>query len=83
MSTRSLYRRLKDLGLPFPKEYLRERRMEKAVVLLQTTDKSIQEIIYECGFNNRAHFYKEFGKRYQVTPKEYRNINKKMDTSLN
>lgn len=55
---------------------------EKAVKLLLTTNLSIQEIMYECGFNNRAHFYKEFGKRYAMTPKEYRNQHRNPDFSL-
>ncbi len=72
MSVRSLYRRLKDMNQPSPNNYIKERRMEKVVRLLKTTDLSIQEIIYECGFNNRAHFYKDFGQRYGMTPKEFR-----------
>lgn len=82
MSTRSLYRRLKELELPSPKDYVKERKMDKAVKLLQTTEMSVQEIIYDCGFNNRAHFYKDFAKRYGMTPKEFRNQNKTVDHTL-
>lgn len=82
ISVRSLYRRLKDLDLPSPRDYAREWKMKKAVKLLLTTNLSIQEIMYECGFNNRAHFYKEFGKRYAMTPKEYRNQHRNPDFSL-
>lgn len=82
ISTRSLYRRLKELNLPSPKDYVREWRMEKAVKLLQTTSKPIQEIIFECGFNNRAHFYKEFAKRFGTTPKDFRNSTARQDHSL-
>lgn len=83
LSPRSLYRRLKELNMPSPKDYLRERKMEKAVKLLQTSNMSIQEIIFECGFNNRAHFYKDFSKRFGTTPKEFRNAAKQQDGSLN
>ena len=82
MSSRSLYRRLKELNLQSPKEYVRERRMEKAVRLLQTSSRPIQEIIFECGFNNRAHFYKEFSKRFGMTPKDFRNSAIRKDHSL-
>lgn len=82
ISSRSLYRRLKLLGLPAPKEYVRERKMEKAVKLLLTSGLSIQEIIFECGFNNRAHFYKDFSKRFGMTPKEFRLQNRTPDASL-
>ena len=43
----------------------------------------IQEIMYRTAFTNRSHFYKEFGKRYNQTPKEYRESNKYKDDSLN
>ena len=29
--------------------------------------------MYVCGFNNKAYFYREFSKKYHLTPKEYRN----------
>lgn len=82
VSLRSLYRRLKELNLPSPKDYVRERKMEKAVKLLQTSNMSIQEILFECGFNNRAYFYKEFSKRFGTTPKEFRNSANQQDHSL-
>ncbi len=82
LSVRSLYRRLKEMNLPSPKDYLKERKMEKVVKLLLTSDLSIQEIIFECGFNNRAHFYKDFSQRYGMTPKEFRKSQKSPDDSL-
>ncbi len=76
-SVRSLYRHFKELDLPSPKDYLRDIRMNHVAKLLLTTDKSVQEIIYACGFNNRTHFYKEFGQRFGMTPKEFRQQKKK------
>ena len=82
VTSRTLYRRLKDLGMSSPKDYVRERKMEKVVKLLKTSDMSIQEIVFECGFSNRAHFYKDFGKRFGMTPKEFRDKEKITDESL-
>jgi len=82
ISSRSLYRRLKELNLPAPKDFIKERKMEKVVKLLLTSDMSVQEIIFECGFNNRAHFYREFTARHGMTPKEFRNRKKNPDASL-
>ncbi len=82
LSVRSLYRKLKELNHPSPNVYLKERRMEKVVNLLKTSDLSIQEIIFECGFNNRAHFYKDFGQRYGMTPKEFRQTQKTSEDTL-
>ena len=82
MSLRSLYRRFKELDLAPPRDFIRERKMNRAARLLQTSDMTVQEVIYACGFNNRPHFYKEFEKLYGMTPKEYRQQNKVKDESL-
>lgn len=76
LSPRTLYRRLKELQLPSPKDYLKDYKMNKAEKLLQTTSISVQEIIFECGYNNRALFYKDFTERHGMTPKEFRNQKK-------
>jgi len=72
LSTRNLYRKFKALGLMPPNEHIREHKLLQAAKRLRTTSMTVQEIIYDCGFNNRAHFYKEFNKRFGMTPKDYR-----------
>lgn len=71
MSKMSLYRKLKDLLDMTPTEYIRHIRLEKAENLLKTTNKTVQEIMFECGFNSKTYFYREFAKMYHLTPKEY------------
>lgn len=66
-----------------PKDFIKEQRINYAAKLLLTTTLTIQEIMYRTAFTNRSHFYKEFGKRYNQTPKEYRESNKYKDDSLN
>nr|WP_317197518.1 helix-turn-helix domain-containing protein [Bacteroides ovatus] len=51
--------------------------MNFASRLLVTTSLTIKEIMYQSGFMNRSHFYKEFTKRMGVVPKDYRLHNKK------
>lgn len=77
MSTRSMYRKFKELNLPPPRDYIKEIKIAQAAILLRTTPKTIKEIIFETGFSNRGHFYKEFAKRYNMPPGEYREILKK------
>ncbi|HAL74741.1 MAG TPA: AraC family transcriptional regulator, partial [Clostridiales bacterium] len=48
--------------------------MEEAATLLTQTSKSIAEIAGDLNFSNRTHFYRQFKKRFQVTPHEYRRI---------
>jgi transcriptional regulator GlxA family with amidase domain len=52
--------------------YLRERRLERAELLLRTTFLSIKEVRSEAGVSSMSHFVEYFKKRYGVTPSEYR-----------
>lgn len=58
-------------------EYLNIYRLDIATELLNTTDKSITEISFETGFNSVSYFNKLFKVRFKITPKEFRNMNKK------
>lgn len=82
ISTRNLYRKFKELEQLSPKDFIKDYKITFAAKLLRTTTLTVQEIIYRCGFNNRSHFYKEFDKRFQITPKDYRSANKLKDDSL-
>lgn len=52
--------------------YLTKVRLEHAIVLLSNTDKSIDEIAYECGFNSISYFSYSFKKEFLVSPLKYR-----------
>ena len=52
--------------------YLAKVRLEQAIVLLSTTDKSIDEIAYECWFNSISYFSYAFKKEFLVSPLKYR-----------
>ncbi len=72
VSKMKLYRKLKETVGMSPTEYIRHIRLENAARLLKTTRKTVQEIIYACGFSSRTWFYREFQKKYGITPNEYR-----------
>jgi len=55
-----------------PKEYIIRLRLEKAQMLLLTTDYSIQEIIVHVNFNSLAYFSRIFKKYNSLTPTQYR-----------
>ena len=61
----------KETGLS-PIQYIMQRRIGEAQSLLVETSLPIQEIEYQLGFNDTAHFSKMFKKYVGVTPKEYR-----------
>jgi AraC-like DNA-binding protein len=56
-----------------PAKYLKTKRLEKAVELLKQLDKPINEIAWDCGFENAAHFSTSFTKKYHKSPKVFRN----------
>ncbi len=72
MNTRSLYRRFKKITSLSPNDFIKDYRFTLAAKLLVTTNLTIQEIIYKVGITNKSYFYREFFKKYSVTPKEYR-----------
>lgn len=53
-------------------EYINTLRLDHAVDLLQSTDKKIVDIAYECGFESVPYFNKIFKKHFVVSPHHYR-----------
>jgi signal transduction histidine kinase/DNA-binding response OmpR family regulator/ligand-binding sensor domain-containing protein len=72
VSCMQLYRKVKEILGISPMEYVIKIRLDAACRLLRTTHKTVQEIMFECGFNNKANFYRLFSKHFNMTPKEYR-----------
>jgi len=57
-----------------PRQWLLERRLQKAAQLLQTTDKPVQQIADECGFESLSHFNRYFKAKFGLSPSQYRNM---------
>jgi AraC-like DNA-binding protein len=55
-----------------PKSWLDTKRLNKAKMMIQNTDKSIKEISTECGYSTQSWFIAQFKKYYDCTPKEFR-----------
>lgn len=53
-------------------EYVTKVKMAKAIELLDHSSKSVEQIAYELGFDNKSYFLKTFKKFYGVSPKSYR-----------
>jgi len=54
--------------------YINTQRIKKAKHLLKETNKKIDEIFFDCGFNSRFTFIKMFKKLEGITPTQFRNI---------
>ena len=58
-----------------PQEFLINYRMIKATELLRLTKMSIGDISKTVGYENQLHFSRAFKKIYNISPREWRNIN--------
>ena len=63
-------------------QYMREKRMEKAKELLETTNESIGEIALESGYEHQGKFGSAFKDCSGVSPLEYRRLNRKTSEEL-
>jgi len=75
LSGRSLSSFKKDFINTFhttPGKWLLKRRLEHAKYLLELTDKNINELVFETGFENASHFIRIFKQRYGVTPLQFK-----------
>lgn len=59
-----------------PTEFLSEIKLNYLANMLITTNLSITDLCYECGFENASWFYSSFKKKYGLTPKEFRKKHK-------
>lgn len=53
------------------REYVEEQRIKKAVNMLISTESSLTEIAFECGFSSQSYFSFVFKRRMKVTPRNY------------
>ena len=51
-----------------PGKWITERRLKRAKSMLETSNKSIGEVVFESGFNNASHFSRVFKKYYNYAP---------------
>ena len=54
-----------------PKKWLKEKRIEKAVYLLQKHPMTVTQLAYEVGYENISYFIKAFKAQIGLSPKQY------------
>jgi AraC-like DNA-binding protein len=71
--SRSLFSREfnRHTGMSFV-EHCNTRRIEKAALVLSTTDLNITEVAFGSGFSNLSHFHRQFKANYGLTPGTFR-----------
>ncbi len=76
MSLSSFKRIFKETYHEAPGKWLKLKRMEKARVLLERTDKAVSEICDSCGYSSASHFILQFRETFGVSPLKYRHTKK-------
>ena len=61
----------RSVGVP-PHQYLTKIRLERACVLLETTNLAVTDVAFETGYQSPAHFARLFRRHYGMTPTAYR-----------
>lgn len=74
ISESSLTKKIKIFTNMTFKDYLTKTRIEEAKSLLISSEKSITEIAYECGYNNSNFFGDVFKKAVGMSPSSYRKM---------
>lgn len=54
-----------------PQQWLKDRRLDKALQLLSEQELSVSSLAYEVGYENTSYFIKEFKKKVGQSPKQY------------
>lgn len=72
ISRTQLYRKMKEITKMTPNDFIIEFRMKQAEKMLKHSDKTISQVIADCGFRNRASFYRKFMQQYGCSPRIYR-----------
>jgi len=60
-----------------PYQHLKQTRLTKAKTLLENTSLSVTEICQDCGYESLSSFSFLFKKTYNLSPENYRNLNRK------
>lgn len=73
LSIRQLQKRFKKYTGRSISDYVVRKRIETSKMLLAKGMQSIQEIAFDCGFNDFSYFTKKFREITGMTPRDYRN----------
>lgn len=65
--------KFKDTFGMTPKKWQNIKRLEKAKLLLETTDYNVTQVCQKSGFDNISWFIQAFKKEYNTTPKQIKN----------
>lgn len=74
ISSKQLYRKIKQCSSMTAVEYIRKLRLKKASLLLKNPEFTVNEVMYMVGFSNPSYFSRSFANEYGMPPSEFRNF---------
>jgi transcriptional regulator GlxA family with amidase domain len=74
MSVRSLNRRFRQATGRSPMQYLQQIRMDNAKELLRSTNLSVAEVAFACGYTDNSYFSAQFRRSISLSPRAYRDL---------
>jgi len=72
LSLSSFKRSFKSVYHTSPGKWLLEKRLDLSSYLLRSTDKNVNEVSFESGFEDVSNFIRSFKKKFNCTPLQYR-----------
>jgi len=77
MSRSNLHRKIKALTGKSTTDFIRTIRLKEAAAKLISTNDQISEIAYKVGFNSSSYFIKSFKKEFNMSPGQYKQVQKR------
>jgi len=74
MSRSSLYRKIKETTGMKAVDFLKKAKLHFAAKLLLTSDLTVSEVAFECGYNDPKYFSRCFAKEYGNLPSEFKKL---------
>ena len=72
MSYERFRKRFRELAGVSPAKFRADRRVDWAAALLESADRSVEDIARTCGYHDKFHFMKRFKAATGLTPAQYR-----------
>ena len=72
ISKNLLYKKFRDFFDCTVNDYITQKRLERAKLLLDTTSESSKRIAESCGFDNYSYFSRLFKRKNGISPRDYR-----------
>lgn len=71
LSRAKLFRKIKELTGQTVSNFIKDIRLEKARIYLDSNPRSVSEVAYKIGFKSHSHFTRSFKDKFGISPSSY------------